>query len=121
MNFDNLNCDDVIDAEITRMFPIDDDTTRIEFVKARNMFKSEYARIKPFLLAYGRKCALYSLKLLENIDSIKWLHTDGVIFDKRITIDPHKEGDEIGKVRYEGKCKKASIVSCMHVFGKFSV
>ena len=66
----------------------------------------DYARLGPFLLAYGRK------KLLETIspfiENIKWAHTDGFILNKKVDI---KTGNNLGELKYEGYSKECIITA----------
>lgn len=70
-----------------------------------SIYLFDYARLGPFLLAYGRK------KLLETIhpyiQNIKWAHTDGFITD--IELPDLKVGSNLGDLKYEGYSKNCII------------
>ena len=88
--------------EIMSILPNDDGTLTIEtFVKSK-FYDFNYARIKPFLMAYGRlKIANI---ILPNIENIVRTHTDGIISKVELTINT---GYGLGDLKKEGKgnCK----------------
>ena len=69
--------------QITSIDYIDDHKAEVRLQDYKNNFKYSYARIGPFLTSYGR------FKLYETFrnhtDSIKWIHTDGLVTDTPIT------------------------------------
>jgi len=62
-------------------------------------YELDFARIKPFLLSYGRTKT--SNIILTNINNVVRVHTDGYIVKEPIT--NVKLGDDIGDLKYEGK------------------
>jgi hypothetical protein len=61
-------------------------------------YKTNYARIAPFLLARGR--AILGETLLPNIDHIVRVHTDGFASTKKLQVET---GTELNCLKYEGK------------------
>lgn len=91
------------DHSIHRIYPSPDGSTVFQFVKNSDSFKTYYARIKPFVLAFGRK------KVSDVIAPIKEhvykCHTDSVYTSKKIK----DTGDELGQLKYNGYCENAEI------------
>ena len=92
----------------------DGDKTLVTFISQDNCFSSNYARMKPFLLAKGRRDIYEVVK--PHLDHVQWIHTDGFIVNRKINI---KTGDKIGDLKYEGYCANVKIENCMKVFGEF--
>ena len=93
--------------------PVNDDIIRVTFCKNNDMFSTSYARIKPFMLAYGRRM---TQSYISGIDSIVHVHTDGFISTKKLDI---VTGTELGDLKYEGYCPDVTIVNINKVVGKF--
>ena len=70
----------------------------------RHLFKSDWGRIKPFLLSYGRLTMFYRFRNIE--DDIIRLHTDGIMLKEKN--DSLQCGTKIGNLKYEG-CYKVDI------------
>ena len=87
------------EAKITSMH-IDDSKIRISciFHKQSRLYKTDYARIKPFILSYGRVCMYWRYKQYES--DIVRMHTDGFYLKNK----PEKiqTGTELGHLKYEG-------------------
>lgn len=68
-------------------------------------YETDFARIKPFLLAQGR----YEIsKVIEpNLENLVYSHTDSVILKKRIK--GIELGTELGDLKFEGRCKNTKI------------
>jgi hypothetical protein len=83
--------------------------TKTTIIKNDKFFETDFARIKPFLLAKGR----YRLKEYAKpyAEYIKFMHTDSMITSKKIDI---KIDDGLGKIKYEGYAKSYNI----HHIGK---
>jgi hypothetical protein len=81
--------------------------TRVDSCKIGKLFKTDYARIGPFITSFGRFHMLRSL--LAHIDSVVYIHTDGFVSTKQIP--ELKIGKEMGD---QWKCQpyaKAEIAS----------
>jgi hypothetical protein len=76
---------------------IEGDKIYITYQYKTNNFVYDFGRIKTFLLSQGR-LKLAEL-LVDHVEHIKILHTDGVKLNKQLDIEL---GDGIGEVRYEG-------------------
>ena len=61
-------------------------------------FKTNWARIKPFVIAYGRELLYYKFRKYE--DDIVYVHTDGVLLKD----GPHEIflSDKLGGLKHEG-------------------
>jgi len=126
MNFETTTDDDNIEhsinnAEIVSMFPNEENKVKIQFVKYDRYFKTSYARIKPFLVAYGRRRICTGLQLDQRIDSIQWVHTDGVIFSTPQQFRDGVLSEGLGKLKYEGFCSDCEIKNCMNIKGIFDI
>lgn len=86
------------DKEYEEFCPMNDEAT-LHKVKLRNLRKSyrfDYARIKPFVLSFGRQNIIN--KSLKYIDSIVRIHTDSIISHIPLDIE---HSDDIGKLKVE--------------------
>ena len=78
---------------------------KMKFVNyTSHYYKTNWARIKPFILAYGRSKLYYSYSKYE--DKIIRIHTDGFYITEKPT--DIKLGEELGQLKYEG-IKKVNI------------
>jgi hypothetical protein len=85
---------------------IEKDKVVIEYMfKHKSSFKTDFGRLKPFLLSQGR-LKLCNL-LVDHVENIEKIHTDGFISSKEL---PLELGDGIGDLRFEG-CKNIKIVN----------
>jgi hypothetical protein len=89
--------------EILTITPSNDGTLTFETVIKNKFYDLDFARIKPFLLSYGR--FKISNIILTNIDKVVRCHTDGIICSSKITNMIF--GNDLGNLKYEGKgnCK----------------
>ena len=62
-------------------------------------YENDFARIKPFMLSYGR--AKIANIILPNIDKVVRVHTDGIICKSRLK--DIKLGTNLGDLKFEGK------------------
>jgi len=113
-----VNTDDVFhdlenDTSIQTIVPINHDTVRVMYCKNNDMFSTDYARIKPFMLAYGR---LKIQSAIAGINSIVHVHTDGFISSEKLDITT---GTELGDLKYEGYCPEIKVVNVNKVIGTF--
>ena len=90
-----------------------EDKTIIEYVNNDKQFKSNYARLKPFLLSKGRN-NLHNL-IKNNIDDVVHFHTDGFLIKNNLNI---KTGLDIGDLKYEGFYKKVEIHHINKIIGE---
>ena len=75
-----------------------DSKIRIECIYHKHkQFKTRWARIKPFVLAYGRHRMFYSFRKFEPL--IVRIHTDGMYLKEKC--DELKTGPELGNLKYE--------------------
>ena len=99
----NLNTDEV---EILSQI-IEKNKCIIEYIyKNKSSFKTDFARLKPFILS---QCRLkMSMLLIDHVENIEQIHTDGFKTNIKINFDL---GDQIGNLRYEGKRENVKIVN----------
>lgn len=116
----DIKCDESFEIysenTLTSINPSNDDptTTIVKFVNNEKGFDSNYARMKPFLVAKGRRDIYRTMK--PNIENVVRIHTDGFI---TITKMKCKFGDKIGDLRDEGYCPNVHVLNSMRVIGKF--
>ena len=85
--------------EITSITPNDDGLPIFNVVRKDKFYETNYARIKPFLMAYGRvKIAKVMLPILDNIVRC---HTDGLI--SKTELQNLKRMPDLGDLKFEGK------------------
>jgi len=116
---DELN---IIDAVITKQHPKDDGNGHyFEFVNNDRRFYTSYARIKPFILGYGRRRLITGLNLDKRMDEIVYIHTDGFITKTKQIFDESYMKNEIGYLKYEGYCEECNIKDMMSKSGEFVI
>lgn len=97
------------DEEIYELRPysLNEDIDIIETNKINKRYKTNYARLCPFLIAQGRK---YIKDIMfEHKENIYLCHTDGFLINKKI----HSNIDvEIGELKYEGFTTNGKINNC---------
>lgn len=100
------------------IIPTSSDSWILQYSNPSNLFKGEYPRIAPFILAQGRKIVSSYIKSYK--DQVKRIHTDGFILSEDITKEPLINCPENSsktlmalKFEKEGKCyiKNANQVS----------
>jgi hypothetical protein len=102
MNYYKSNNDydednNISEAEVKHITS-DEDGIKLKYIFYRNGFyKTNYARIKPFVLAYGRSDLLM---FKEYEDLIVRIHTDGFYLKEKPT--NIKTGSNLGYLKYEG-------------------
>lgn len=101
------------DREIVQFIPIDENVTEIRLVKQNNYFETDFARIKPFIIARGR--ARISQFMEPYLDTITHCHTDGFLSTKKLDII---SDNSLGNVKYEGCCKNAHVKNCIRVINQ---
>jgi hypothetical protein len=102
------------DRTITEMYPLNSKDEMIKFVKNDKYYATNFARMKPFLLAKGRKMIADTIEPF--IIDVKRLHTDGFVVSKKLNI---KTGDKIGDLTYKGYCENIKVKNCNEVIGDF--
>lgn len=90
----------VDDAKISRITV--DDKIRIQCIyKKKKQFKTNWGRIKPFVLAYARSRMYFVFKKFEPL--IIRMHTDSLVLEQKN--EELKTGPELGNLKYEGMFK----------------
>lgn len=94
--------------ELMSIIPDEKDSSilYIRLTKTNNCFKSNFARIKPFITAEARFRMGKMLKPFK--DEIVKIHTDGFISKTKLDI---KLGDKIGDLEYKGFCDNVVIIN----------
>jgi hypothetical protein len=89
----------IIEASIVKMHAGDNISIKVRHTK-QPFFKTNWARLKPFILAYARVKMFYCFRSFE--DDIVRVHTDSIYLKKGNNLI--KTGDTIGhlKIEYEG-------------------
>jgi len=92
--------------EIVEVYPLNSSNTQYRIIiKEKNMtYETPYARIAPFLLAYGRR--MMWLKFGKFAKTIKLIQTDAVYSTEALPIET---GHDLGEIKYEGKCKDVKV------------
>jgi hypothetical protein len=97
--------------EVLTLMPMGDDINfdglKIGVVNKDNFYETDFARIKPFLLSYGR-CKTANI-IMNNLDNIVRVHTDGIILKRPIDKN-QKLGNGLGDLKYEG-CSYCEILN----------
>lgn len=102
------------DKEVISMTVLGNGKYQVEFAKKDKYFETNYARIKPFILAKGRvKIAEY---IAPHIDNVFRCHTDSMTTNIEL---PIKTSTKLGDMKYEGYCNKCKIVNSVNVVGEF--
>jgi hypothetical protein len=101
--------DDPEGETLDTIIPIGDNRWSLQFSNPGNLFKGEYPRIAPFLMAQGRK--LISMNIEAHKDKVRRVHTDGFILEEDPKKPPLIECSEDAsktlkelKFEKEGKC-----------------
>lgn len=109
------------DEHIVDINQYNDNEIGIEYCKYNSYFKTNYARISPFLTALARR-ELTKFITKHNIETkdIYWIHTDSIITPIKLDDIKNKDDCEIGEMGYEGFCENIQITNKGHV-GKFVI
>ena len=87
---DTINLSDPFDfpeREVLKSItPIDNTSWTFQFSNPSNLFKGEYSRIAPFILAQGRKIISKTIEPYK--DKVRRIHTDGFILSEESTKPP---------------------------------
>ena len=106
------------DSRIVTMCPSDenDGNIIIGFMKIEKPFDTDYARLGPFLLSAGRNMLS---KIIEPVlNTVVRVQTDGVILSS--PLPNHKHSEELGGLKYEGRCENVWIEHVNGVRGEFN-
>ena len=82
---------------VTSITPLNDNKLLVKYAIQKRLYETPFARLKPFLLAYGRKNLSRIVEKI--IDKVKWMHTDGFIVTEKVEV---KTGDKLGELKYCG-------------------
>lgn len=106
------------DIDFDNIKPLDDKKTKtiIDYVNRQTYYKSNFARLAPFLLSKGR--LMISDILQPHKEHIKRIHTDGFISSSNLDI---KTGQKLGELKYEGHCPNVKIVNNANIEGDFKL
>jgi len=93
---------------------LDDNRYEVVMVRKGKPFQTNWARLKPFILAKGRvNIAEYIYPYMENV---KRCHTDGIVLD----IEPKfKTSKELGGLKDEGYCEDCEVFNAQKMTGLF--
>ena len=94
----NQNKNTEIDSDMTLLSlrPLDKNTTIVEVIKNDKYYETNFARICPFILSYGR--LKISRAIRPHIDSIVRVHTDGFLSTKELNIET---GTNLGEIKLD--------------------
>ena len=96
------------DEEICEIYP-KDEGHMLKTTKLNNYYKTQFARLCPFLIGQGRKTM--SDKLFDEREYIHRISTDGVLLSKQL----HTNKDvKLGEFKYEGYNPNAEIKTCIN-------
>lgn len=91
------------------IIPVNNKQWVLQFSKPGNLFKGEYPRIAPFILAQGRKVISCSIQPYK--DKVRRIHTDGFILEEEAGEEPLIKCSEdalrtLSSLKYEkeGEC-----------------
>ena len=91
------------------IIPVNDKQWVLQFSNPGNLFKGEYPRIAPFILAQGRKVVSQNIEPYK--DQVRRVHTDGFILEEKSDSLPlitclADASKTLGSLKYEkeGKC-----------------
>ncbi len=98
------------DEELLSLRPSNknEDIDIIETYSRTKCFKTNFARLMPFILSKGRFDI--STVCFPHKEFIKYIHTDGFVISKKPEQD-FKTGNELGNLVYEGYCQNCDIVN----------
>jgi len=98
-----------IDPEKTKILKILPNFTFLVRNKNKKMYEYNYARIKPFILAYARRKMTTVLK--DYADDIVYIHTDGFILSKPMSDSYKFFGTTMNLLKYEGHDPECEITN----------
>lgn len=102
---------DLFSGEVVETDMLDDNHIQLKISYSTNQFKTQLARMKPFLLA---KCRLTMAKTIEPvIEHVKYSHTDSIISSIELQL---KDNGKIGSWKDEGYCE-GEVINMNRVIG----
>jgi hypothetical protein len=115
-NIREINITSDEDLYMLRPYKDNEDYDVIETTLRTNKFKTNFARLCPFLISRAR----YNIsKIIQPFKSeIKRIHTDGFISISKLDI---KTGEKLGDLKYEGYCENCIIKNCSNKSGEFII
>ena len=107
------------DCTIRTMYPYqkDDEQVLFEVVSDLKYYKTNFARIAPFLLSKGR--VMIADIVYPHREFVKRIHTDG--FLSTVKLEKVKTGSELGNLEYKGYCPHLEIKSNARPKGEFTL
>lgn len=103
--------------EVIEMNVLSDTHYEIKYFKKDHPYTSNWARLKPFMLAKGR--VKIADAILPIIDRVHYCHTDSMIID----VDPEtlniKTSMQLGDLKYEGHYDQLEIINARKLIGDF--
>ena len=91
--------------DIINTIPLDDDRIEVHILNKKQIFETNFARMKPFFLA---KCRLTMSKYVEPIiDDVVYSHTDSII--SKVPLSHFKDNGKLGDFKYDGMLKNGWI------------
>jgi hypothetical protein len=85
----------------------------IEYFHNDKMFKSDFARIKPFLIAKAR--TIISQVMEPHLDKIVRVHTDGFLATEKLDV---KTGEKLGDLKYKKSYEYVKVINVNNVVDK---
>lgn len=105
-------------ATISCICPTGTGKTEIKFYKQEKVYTTNYARIMPFVLSFGRTGLAKFVQPW--VKDIVYMHTDSAIISRKMkNTAPTASG--LGEFKYEGYCEKFEITNCIKKTGTFIV
>ena len=102
-----IKTDKIFDRqEVLSILPTDDGELIFETAIKEKYYETDFARIKPFLLSYGRN--KIAKIIAKNIDIVVRTHTDGIICKSEIK--GIELGNKLGDLKFEG-CGQCNIIN----------
>ena len=99
-NTTEVNTTEIYDNKLVlSILPCNNGSYVYETATFEKYYDNDFARIKPFMLSYGR--IKIQNVILQNLDKVVRAHTDGIICSSPITNT--KLGTELGMLKFEGK------------------
>jgi hypothetical protein len=103
---DDYDIDDLKHLLVVAPYNKDDSKMLVENAYIEKYYKTNFARIAPFILAKGRLLISTIMKPVR--EHIKKVHTDGFMSDIKLDIPT---GDKLGNLVYKGRCPHIDITS----------
>jgi len=95
---------------------LNDELVIIEYFDRDDRYVTPFARIKPFVLAFGR--SMVSRYMEPDVKNVKRCNSDGYYVTKQLDV---KTGTKAGDLVYKGCCKKGIIMATNNFVGEFKI